>query len=143
MNSILTVCVGNICRSPMAQALLARSLPAITVSSAGVAALVGRHADVTATALMRERGLDISSHVARQVGRDLCQHADLILVMDLDQRRFLEQHYPFVTGKVFRLCEATRQDVPDPYRLSTAAFASSLSLIETGVQSWAERIAKL
>ncbi|NYE24199.1 low molecular weight protein-tyrosine-phosphatase [Pigmentiphaga litoralis] len=143
MNAILTICVGNICRSPMAAALLARDLPQTRVSSAGVGALIGSHADSKAIALMAKRNLDISGHIARQVGRELCQQADLILVMDQAQRRFLELHYPFVTGKVFRLCEAIRQDVPDPYRLSTAAFEYSLSLIEAGVKTWAGRIAKL
>jgi protein-tyrosine phosphatase len=46
----------------------------------------------------------------------LCRQADLILVMDLAQRRYLESTYPFVRGKVFRIADTLAQDVPDPYR---------------------------
>jgi protein-tyrosine phosphatase len=45
MKHILTLCIGNICRSPLAQALLARELPGHTVWSAGLSALVGEPAD--------------------------------------------------------------------------------------------------
>ena len=45
MKRILTLCIGNICRSPLAEALLARELPQHTVWSAGLGALVGQGAD--------------------------------------------------------------------------------------------------
>lgn len=143
MASILTICIGNICRSPMAEALLAQALPGSTVSSAGIGALVGHPADDKATALMVARGLDISGHRARQVNRSICQQADMIFVMDNKQRKFLEENFPMVTGKVFRLGEFAKQDVPDPYRKSEEAFSDALALIEAGVNAWAPRISKI
>ncbi len=71
----------------MAEGLMASALPGRQVSSAGVGALVGHPADATATALMQEKGIDIQGHRARQISLDLCQRAELILVMDLEQRR--------------------------------------------------------
>jgi len=143
MKSILTVCIGNICRSPMAEGLLAAALPGITVSSAGIGALVGHSADATAQLLMKQRGVDISAHRARQVTREMCQQADLVLVMDADQRRELQGKYPSVFGKIYRICEYTKQDVPDPYTQPEAAFREALALIDNGVQAWLQRIDKL
>lgn len=143
MKSVLTVCIGNICRSPMAEGLLAAGLPDLYVASAGTGALVGKPADTMAQALMQRRGIDISGHVAQQVSQLLCRQADLILVMDLSQRRYLESTYPFVRGKVFRIAENAKLDVPDPYRKSEAAFEQALELIDTGTRSWIDRILKI
>jgi protein-tyrosine phosphatase len=76
IGKVLFVCVGNICRSPMAAALLAhrfsvRGGGAASVESAGVAALVGRPADSLAVDLLRERGIDLSAHRARQLTPEL------------------------------------------------------------------------
>lgn len=143
MKTVLTVCVGNICRSPMAEGLLAAGLPQLRVVSAGTGALVGKPADPTAQALMRARGIDISGHVAQQVSQMLCRQADLILVMDLAQRRHLESAYPFVRGKVFRIADTTAQDVPDPYRQGDAAFERALALIDAGARTWIDRVLKI
>ncbi|MFS2047741.1 low molecular weight protein-tyrosine-phosphatase [Variovorax sp. Varisp41] len=143
MKSILIICIGNICRSPMGEALMARALPEFSVSSAGVGALVGHSADPIAQTLMGERGLDIGTHRARQLTQELCQNSDLILTMDSDQRRHIESRYPFTRGKVFRLGEGKKIDIPDPYKLGRAAFDSALGLIDSGVQVWADRISKI
>jgi len=143
MKTVLTVCIGNICRSPMAEGLLAAGLPHLRVVSAGTGALVGKPADPTAQALMRARSIDISGHVAQQVSQMLCRQADLILVMDLAQRRHLESAYPFVRGKVFRIADTTAQDVPDPYRQGDAAFERALALIDAGARTWIDRVLKI
>ncbi len=143
MASILTVCIGNICRSPMAEAILAAQLPDMTVSSVGIGALVGHPADDMAQQLMAARGLDISSHRARQASREIVQRADMILVMDHKQRKYLEEQYQGTTGKIFRLGEFSKSDVPDPYRQSQAAFEDALALIDQGVNEWVPRIKKI
>jgi len=140
MNSVLVVCIGNICRSPMAEALLAKALPQIAVSSAGTGALIGHPADPIAQALMAERGLDIGHHRARQVTQSICVEADLILTMDEGQRRHIENNYPLTRGRVFRLAETAKLNIPDPYRMGQEAFEHALQLIDAGVKTWAERI---
>lgn len=143
IHHVLAVCLGNICRSPMAEGLLAAAMPDCGVSSAGLGAMIGYPADPLACELMEERGLDISTHRARQISLDLCQRADLILVMDTEQRRAVEQRYPFTSGKVFRLCEHQKLDVPDPYKAGRPAFQTSLALIEDGATQWANRISRV
>ena len=126
----------------MAEALLAAALPDIAVSSAGTGALIGYPADDIAKALMSARGLDLTEHRARQINAVMCQQADLILTMDEGQRRHIEARYPLTRGKVFRLAETIKQDVPDPYRQGQAAFDHALQLIDAGALAWAERIKK-
>jgi len=143
MKSVLVVCIGNICRSPMGEALIAAALPQLEVASAGVGALVGQPADPIARQLMAERGLDIEAHRARQLTNLMCQQADLILVMDEEQRLQINQRHPLTRGKLFRLGEVARVDIPDPYRLGRPAFEQALQLIDAGASAWVERIRKL
>jgi len=124
----------------MAHALLAKALPQLTVSSAGTGALVGHPADAIAQALMAERGLDLGDHRARQVTQSMCVEADLILTMDEGLRRHIENNYPLTRGRVFRLAETARLNIPDPYRMGQEAFEHALQLIDAGVKTWAERI---
>jgi protein-tyrosine phosphatase len=143
MKSILVVCEGNICRSPMAEAVIAAALPETRVRSAGLSALVGNPADDAAVRLMRLRGIDITAHRATQINRDMCLRAELILVMSIDQRRRLEKDYPTSNGRVFRIGEFNKLDVPDPYRQPLAAFESALKLIDEGVRAWVQRIRQI
>lgn len=143
MNSVLLVCVGNICRSPMAEAIFARQLPNIEVASAGVGALIGHPADPHAIKLMSEQGYDLANHVARQISKSICQHFEIILVMDGGQKAYIEARYPFARGKIFRLTECLKLDVPDPYRQGMDAFENAYSLISQGSEYWIERITKI
>jgi protein-tyrosine phosphatase len=143
MKRILVVCEGNICRSPMGEALLAAALLDAHVRSAGLGAMVGWPADDTAQRLMTERGIDISAHRAQQINRPLCLECDLVLVMDTEQKQRLESLYPAARGRVFRLAEHLKQDIPDPYRQGDAAFREALDLIDRGTAQWLGRIQRL
>ena len=66
IQNILVVCVGNICRSPMAEFFLKQSHPDLHISSAGLSAMVGHSADNKAIACMDGLNIDMRSHVARQ-----------------------------------------------------------------------------
>ncbi len=143
VRDVLVVCVGNICRSPMAAAMLKQQLGEqtdVTVGSAGLGALVGYPADDHAIALMQECGLDISDHRGRQLEPALIEAADLVLVMESGHRQLINDMEPAARGKVYRLCHWTDEDVPDPYRQPRAAFEEALVLIDRGVRDWAEKI---
>lgn len=127
----------------MTAGLLAAALPDLQVQSAGLSALIGMPADGTAIRLMHARGLDISAHRAQQVNRALCTHADLVLVMDTDQKQRMEEMYPQACGRVFRVAEHGKLDIPDPYRQPENAFRDSLALIDVGVSAWLQRIRRL
>lgn len=143
IRTVLVVCIGNICRSPMAEGLLRQELPDVNVVSAGLAALSGQPADPYAVELMRERGVDITDHRAQQVSRAIATGADVILVMDNVQRQEIQRLHPATTGRVFRMGELGKFDVPDPFREARPAFENALQLIQRGVEAWVPRIRAL
>lgn len=129
----------------MAEAMLQDALgddSNITVTSAGLGALAGFPASEHSVALMEERGLDISGHRARQLTPELIAEADLILVMETGHKRAIDGLDPKVRGKVHRLGEWHDIEIPDPYRKPRAAFEEALTLIEQGINEWAEKIKK-
>jgi protein-tyrosine phosphatase len=143
IDTVLVVCEGNLCRSPLAQALLQRELADIVVTSAGLSASRGVAIDPVALELLADRGIDLSSQRARRLDERMCSSADLILVMELEQKRAIEKFYPMARGRVYRLGETHRLDVPDPYGKPKRIYQQALTLIEQGVQDWANRIARL
>jgi protein-tyrosine phosphatase len=127
----------------MAEALLRDALREqqdIIVESAGLGALVDHPASEHAVTLMRERGLDISSHRARQITPDMVHAADLVLVMEAGHKRAIDANEPSARAKIYRLGEWQDRDIMDPYRQPREAFESALGDIDKGVAEWACRI---
>jgi len=143
MKHVLTLCIGNICRSPLAEALLARELPQHKVWSAGLAAVVGAAADPLSQQIAVEQALDLSAHKAQQVTAPMCQLADVILVMEQSHKAMLEQQFPVVRGKVFRLGQFGGFDIADPYRQPREAFDTAYAAIARGLDDWLPRIRQL
>lgn len=137
---VLCVCIGNICRSPAAQVLLQAKLPGLAVSSAGLQALDHHPADPAVVTQLAEQGLDASAHRARTLSAWMVSQADLILVMDNDQKNTIEQQHPQTRGRVFRLGQHTGQDIPDPYRQSPDVFRQVLAQIDHNLDQWVPRI---
>jgi len=143
MNSIMTVCVGNICRSPVAEALLKNRLPGRKVWSAGLHAVIGYGVEPSAREIAERHGLDVSAHRAQQVAAWMLSHADLVLVMEAKHQQELQKLYPLARGKIRCLGEFGPQgayDIADPYRQPRAAFEAAHAAIALGVDEWARRI---
>jgi protein-tyrosine phosphatase len=146
METILILCQGNLCRSPMAAAVLQHALPQLQVLSAGFGAEPLRRADALAVRLMRERGYDLGTHRAQLLSSWMVRTADLILVMEEQQRRAVEARFPGSKGKVFHLGAPNGPkitDIPDPYGRGDAAFRHALQLIEAGAAQWIDRLTRL
>jgi len=138
-NSIVVVCLGNVCRSPVAEFLFRRALGErdIRVSSAGLGALVGRPMDRNAAELLHEGGIDASAHRARQLEPSMLRDADLVLAMEHRQLKSVVRLAPEASGKVFLFDKwHAGGDVPDPYRRSRSVFEQVHASIERGVGSW-------
>lgn len=138
--NILVVCIGNICRSPMAEALLKQAHPEKTVTSAGLEGVVGHPADPFAIECMRMLGVDISSHVAQQLNSEMLVHADIVFAMTTQQVKNIEERWPFSKGKVFRLCHWSDKNISDPYRKGMPEFILAKDLVQEGVRDWNLRL---
>lgn len=136
---LLVVCIGNICRSPMAEYLLKREFPTLEVSSAGIHALVGHTADKKAIHTMQHlTQIDISTHIARQLDSTMLKQADLVLVMTMSQQQHIEKTWAFSKGKVFRLGHWQNKDILDPYQQDQAFFDQTCSKVQHCLTDWHE-----
>lgn len=142
--SILIVCVGNICRSPMGEYLFRKmsqeSGEETRVSSAGLGALTGHGADALAIEVMREHGVNVSEHRARQLDEALVKNNELILVMEVWQKNKIEQLYPFSKGRVHLLGKWDEIEISDPYKMSKTHFIDAYEDIKQSCQQWCEKL---
>ncbi len=120
--NILFVCTGNTCRSPMAKALLEDMAQEkgidINVKSAGIYALDGQSASKGAIEALKVEGIDIETHRASIIYKDLLEWADLILTMGISHKEILLSKYDFIRGKVYTLKEYAydkEENVRDPF----------------------------
>jgi protein-tyrosine phosphatase len=110
---ILTVCTGNICRSPMAERLLQAGLderfPAqFAVESAGTGALVGHSVDTQVAGFIREYGASAENFAARQLTAEILQGQDLVLALTREHRSRVVEMAPTMLRKTFTLREFAR-----------------------------------
>ncbi|WP_425918235.1 low molecular weight protein-tyrosine-phosphatase [Acinetobacter sp. TSRC1-2] len=140
IQNILVVCVGNICRSPMAEYLLKRQYPQLHIVSAGISGLTGHAADEKAILCMQRLGIDMNPHIAQKLNTELIKKADLILVMSQNQQKYLEQTWPFSKGKTFRLGHWRDRNVADPYQHEQLVFNETSQLIQDCISDWTQHI---
>jgi protein-tyrosine phosphatase len=107
--SILTVCTGNVCRSPAVERLLTQKLGSgISVSSAGTHALVGHPISQPMAMLLRKSGADDGAFAARQLTENLVKKADLVLTLTRAQRSFVVDLWPSAVRRAFTVREFAR-----------------------------------
>lgn len=140
-NSILIVCVGNICRSPTGERLLKRYCPDVKVESAGLGALVNYPADENAIKVAEQHDLSLEGHRARKITSAMCRENDLILVMEKQHINDISNIAPEVRGKTMLFGHwCAGREIPDPYRKSIEAFESVYLLLDDAAQKWAHAL---
>lgn len=139
---ILVLCTGNICRSPIAGAVLRSRLSAagIEVRSAGTAAMVGEPADPLAVEVAKDQGLDLSAHRGQQATLPLMQGSDLLLVMTREHADWVHGRLPALRGRVHLLGRWRGEEIADPYGYPKAAFEASMTHIGQAVDDWIPRL---
>lgn len=124
MTSILVICTGNICRSPIAEGLLRDALHrrfgerAPDVSSAGTSGLEGSGAMPESVQAVAELGIDIGGHVARRLTPAMADRSDLLLCMSSEHRDKLaarsdRDDRAFTLKELVRLLETLPAAAPD------------------------------
>lgn len=152
-NSILMVCLGNICRSPTAEEIFRQQAAiagmSIKVDSAGTGDWhVGHNPDIRAQHHAKAHGYSIHKLVARQVNADDFTNFDLILAMDAQNLADLQMIKDNITNPKTPLAKLalfseedpvySGDDVPDPYQGEGEDFEEVIQRIESSAQAWIE-----
>jgi protein-tyrosine-phosphatase len=153
MAHILIVCTANICRSPVAAALIQDRLRKSgrndwTVRSAGTWAMAQRGAAQNSIEVMKAHGFDITgltSHQARMVEESHVQETDLILCMEIGHVEALQMEFPLQAHKVHLITGMIGKpyDVADPYGGSLHAYEAMYEELVRIIDGGLERIITL
>lgn len=138
--SILVLCEGNHCRSPIGEALFRVALPPeVKVESAGFNALEGFQAHPVVMRILADHGIDVSGHRGRKLTQPMALSADLILVMDEQQKELCSRLVPGARGRIFLLghwLSSPPPSISDPLNQGDGAFRSAFEIIQRSVASW-------
>jgi protein-tyrosine phosphatase len=147
---ILFVCMGNICRSPLVEAIarkrFADAAVVVEVASCGTGGWhAGEQADPRMRAAAAGAGYELSSHRARQLALEDFERYDLLLAMDSDNLREMQRMVgPEVARHSSLFLEwaglAPPHEFPDPYYGELTGFVQSIVLAEQGVRGLIERL---
>ena len=145
-NLILTICTGNVCRSPMAEKLLQHALAAqsapldqLEVVSAGVAAGYGDPASANSAAAVKKVQLDLSRHKSQPLTQDLIDRAFLILGMTRSHLDILQHYHTNLPARLHLFREFMGADhdpeIPDPFGQNFAAYAACMDAMAEAIPS--------
>src|SRR5215467_13269717 len=144
MKTVLFVCTGNVCRSPMAEGIFRYAVQGrgqFRVLSAGLGAMEGQPPSPYAVQAVRELGIDISGQRSRMLTPDLVQQADYIFGMTHNHIDTVALLYPQAAEKTFLLREFDEtldqfeKDISDPIGGSYDVYVTCRDQIEQGIAS--------
>lgn len=144
--NILYVCLGNICRSPMAEFMLRDAVAGrqslsgqpIVVHGAGVAAEVGSPATREVREVLAEVGIAGDGHIARQLTDEMLEQADLVLVATEDVRRRVLRYAAADASKVQLMLGD--QDLSDPWGMPLDDYRETFAQLKPRVDALAAAI---
>ncbi|RAJ17099.1 low molecular weight protein-tyrosine-phosphatase [Olleya aquimaris] len=151
MTKILMVCLGNICRSPLAEGILKSKLDAdlFTVDSAGTSSYhIGSKPDSRSIAVARLNGIDISGQRARQFSKQDFKDFDIIYAMDNSNYNNIialaandndKAKVKLILNTIF---PNQNLDVPDPYYGGDKGFENVYQMLDNACSVIAEKISK-
>ena len=144
--NVLFVCTGNLCRSPMAEALLKKFASRagrhdLHAQSAGTHAFAGSSSPVEAQQVAESVGLDLKSHQAQPLSEVLVGWADQIVVMSPDHSDFIEMNYPGGVEKLEELAKykiggKSGDSIKDPYGMTLFHYRQYFAEIMEAVQAY-------
>ena len=142
---ILCVCLGNICRSPMAEGAVRRMAAEagldITVDSAGLGPWhAGEPPNPRGLKVAAARGYDNSAQRARQVTADDFSNFDLIVAMDHQNLARLKALQPQGTAPEIRLFDSEGRAIPDPYDGDISDYEHALDMVEHAARDLVARL---
>ncbi len=141
--SVLFVCTGNTCRSPMAEGLFRKAVEDrgdFEVMSAGVAAYPGDAANPETIKLLAARGISLDGFNSQPVSPELVEQATHIFAMTSGHLEALENLFPDYTDKFFLACEfvdipgrGVASDVPDPIGRGRKAYEETAKTLDLAI----------
>lgn len=147
VQSVLFVCKGNICRSPLGEvclrALARQAGRSLTIRSAGLETTPGKPAHLKAQATALENGLSLETHATTQVHAELLDKSDLIIVMEVAQKDRIHGLYPNTRGKVVllgRFDSTGPLEIADPYSGTSEDFRSCYRQVKRCCEALAARL---
>lgn len=147
---VLFVCLGNICRSPLAEALFRKHVEErgltdmYEIDSCGTASYhIGDDPDARSQANARQNGLDYA-HKGRQISKADFEEFDLIVPMDGNNESHLKQFYPAAKARI----ELMRNydpgfeghDVPDPYYGGEQGFQNVFEILDRSTKNLLDKL---